>query len=152
MRKIPIAALRSVADQRKSGYMEEILKSGNVYEYSVLINEEDYERIKKDFALPALSAEESVEEYKKSSLGADTKDGPSIFTMAKTANQAFKKWAESGFHLADEATLQSRIDACSKCEFWDKSGFQNTGRCTKCGCSTWAKLRMATEKCPIGKW
>jgi hypothetical protein len=29
---------------------------------------------------------------------------------------------------------------------------RGTGRCSKCGCSTWAKLRMASEKCPIDKW
>lgn len=62
------------------------------------------------------------------------------------------KWASGGMQKTDDATLQKRIEVCSGCDLWDRSGFNGTGRCTKCGCSTWAKLRMDTEKCPIDKW
>ena len=62
------------------------------------------------------------------------------------------KWAKNGFELADKKTFNARLETCKGCEFWDESGFVNTGRCKKCGCSTQAKLRMATEECPIGKW
>jgi hypothetical protein len=61
-------------------------------------------------------------------------------------------WVKEGMPVADEKTLNARLEICKGCEFWDESGFVNTGRCKKCGCSTQAKLRMATEKCPIGKW
>ena len=62
------------------------------------------------------------------------------------------KWAKNGFELADKETFNARLETCKGCEFWDESGFAKTGRCKKCGCSTQAKLRMATEKCPIDKW
>jgi hypothetical protein len=61
-------------------------------------------------------------------------------------------WAKAGFQVVDASQLQSRIDICRGCEFWDQSGFAGTGKCKKCGCSTQAKLRMATSKCPIDKW
>jgi hypothetical protein len=62
------------------------------------------------------------------------------------------RWAESGFAKTPDDTLKERLKICNDCEFWDAKGFKGTGKCTKCGCSTWAKLRMATERCPIGKW
>jgi hypothetical protein len=68
--------------------------------------------------------------------------------LVKTAGQ----WARAGFPLASEETLAARLDACRACEFWDARGFRGSGRCRKCGCSTQAKLRMATAKCPVGKW
>ena len=66
--------------------------------------------------------------------------------------KATAKWAKEGMPVTDEETLKVRLETCKGCEFWDESGFVNTGRCKKCGCSTQAKLRMATEKCPIDKW
>ena len=66
--------------------------------------------------------------------------------------KATAKWAKEGMPITDEETLKVRLETCKGCEFWDESGFAKTGRCKKCGCSTQAKLRMATEKCPIDKW
>jgi hypothetical protein len=77
---------------------------------------------------------------------------PSIPQMAKTLSKALVAFASSGFPIPDPETFNARLETCKGCEFWDKSGFAKTGRCKKCGCSTQAKLRMATEKCPIGKW
>jgi hypothetical protein len=48
--------------------------------------------------------------------------------------------------------LATREATCRACPEWDAQALNKTGRCRKCGCSTWAKLRMATERCPIGKW
>lgn len=61
-------------------------------------------------------------------------------------------WMRSGFNVIDNFNLNKRFQICITCEFWDKNSFRGTGKCNKCGCSTWAKLRMATERCPIGKW
>jgi hypothetical protein len=66
--------------------------------------------------------------------------------------KATANWVKEGAPITDEETLKVRLETCKGCEFWDESGFDKTGRCKKCGCSTQAKLRMATEKCPIGKW
>ena len=48
--------------------------------------------------------------------------------------------------------LATREATCRACPEWDATALNGTGRCRKCGCSTWAKLRMATESCPLGKW
>ena len=61
-------------------------------------------------------------------------------------------WAEKGFILVNESQLIERLKECAACPFWDKEAFSGTGKCEKCGCSTQAKLRLALEKCPIGKW
>jgi hypothetical protein len=72
--------------------------------------------------------------------------------MAKSLAGAAARWAASGFPLASPKALAARLDVCYACEWWDAQGFRGTGRCRKCGCSTQAKLRMATSKCPLGKW
>jgi hypothetical protein len=75
-----------------------------------------------------------------------------VFTRPAKAAISFNNWAMSGFKLATKDTFELRKEICKSCEFWDNSSFNNTGKCNKCGCSTWAKLRLNTERCPIGKW
>jgi hypothetical protein len=72
--------------------------------------------------------------------------------MAKTVVVAAAKWAVSGFSAASEEEITKRKSICAECEHWSAGAFKQTGRCNKCGCSTWAKIRMATESCPEGKW
>jgi len=61
-------------------------------------------------------------------------------------------FARAGFATTPPEALATREATCRACPEWDATALNNTGRCRKCGCSTWAKLRMATERCPIGKW
>lgn len=77
---------------------------------------------------------------------------PPLSEMAKSFVESAKNWALHGFTHTSEKTLKNRLETCQSCEFWKAEAFNNTGRCMKCGCSTWAKIRMATERCPIGKW
>jgi len=63
-----------------------------------------------------------------------------------------KTWAASGMPISKPSAFSQRIEICKACEFWNPKGFKGTGSCSKCGCSTQAKLRMATSKCPIDKW
>jgi hypothetical protein len=77
---------------------------------------------------------------------------PSATQMAANLGSSLVKWAGSGFNATDPETLASRMGTCKACDLWDAAGMAGTGRCRKCGCSTQAKLRMASEKCPIGKW
>jgi hypothetical protein len=62
------------------------------------------------------------------------------------------RFARAGFATTPPEALATREATCRDCPEWDAAALNNTGRCRKCGCSTWAKLRMATERCPIGKW
>ena len=77
---------------------------------------------------------------------------PSLTQMASTFLGSALRWAKSGMQTVTTEQFYSRVEVCKGCEFWEGSGFAGTGRCKKCGCSTQAKLRMATEKCPIDKW
>jgi hypothetical protein len=65
---------------------------------------------------------------------------------------AAHRFARSGFVATPPEALAAREATCRACDQWDASALNATGRCRKCGCSTWAKLRMATETCPLGKW
>lgn len=75
-----------------------------------------------------------------------------MLEMTTSLASSTSDWAKSGFKMVDQAMLEYRLSVCQKCEFWDKTAFAGTGKCKKCGCSTQAKLRMATSKCPIDMW
>jgi len=71
-----------------------------------------------------------------------------IGSFTNSVNQFFA----NGMPCVEPSVLEHRMDICKSCDQWDAQALGGTGRCRKCGCSTWAKLRMATESCPIGKW
>lgn len=48
--------------------------------------------------------------------------------------------------VTDDKTITARRAACEACDRWDH------GRCNECGCYTYAKTRLRSEKCPLGKW
>jgi len=54
--------------------------------------------------------------------------------------------AAFGLHAAPHEAVQLRWAACLACDQHD------AGRCITCGCFTGAKVRVANESCPIGKW
>lgn len=66
--------------------------------------------------------------------------------------KSITQFAQSKFLVTPPEVLAEREATCRACPEWDANALNKTGRCRKCGCSTWAKLRMATERCPIGKW
>ena len=76
---------------------------------------------------------------------------PTTFQMVGKFTKATYNWAKSGFKLADEAELARRTQICNKCKFWYPAARMGLGKCLKCGCSS-AKLKLASEECPIGKW
>lgn len=81
-----------------------------------------------------------------------TKEFLANLATAHRATTAATRFAFSGFAAPKPEALAAREATCRACPEWDAAALNNTGRCRKCGCSTWAKLRMATERCPIGKW
>ena len=50
--------------------------------------------------------------------------------------------------LHDQDIIDKRWDECQKCEFLLKP----TNNCTKCGCFMKVKTKVATARCPVGKW
>lgn len=77
---------------------------------------------------------------------------PTNAQMVSSLAKSMLSWAKQGFKVVSQEVLDQRLAICAGCDLWDKEALAGTGRCTKCGCSTQAKLRLATEKCPIDKW
>jgi hypothetical protein len=77
---------------------------------------------------------------------------PTLPQQAASLGKALVNWTSSGFTATPPDILATRESTCRACTEWDAAALNNTGRCRKCGCSTWAKIRMATERCPLGKW
>jgi hypothetical protein len=77
---------------------------------------------------------------------------PTISQQAASLGKSLLNWTSSGFTATPPDSLAEREATCRACPQWDAEALNKTGRCKICGCSTWAKLRMATEKCPIDKW
>lgn len=77
---------------------------------------------------------------------------PSLPQQSASLGKSLANWTASGFSQTPHEMLAAREATCRACPEWDAAALNSTGRCRKCGCSTWAKLRMATEACPIGKW
>lgn len=72
--------------------------------------------------------------------------------LTRQLASAAGRFLRQGAPLTPAADLAAREAICRACPEWDAAALNATGRCRKCGCSTWAKLRMATERCPLGKW
>jgi len=72
--------------------------------------------------------------------------------MLERLMKSLKRFAKAGMPSVSPEILAAREATCKACPEWDATALNATGRCRKCGCSTWAKLRMATEACPLGKW
>ena len=72
--------------------------------------------------------------------------------MLARFGHAAGRFIRHGAPTTPPEVLAEREATCRACPEWDAAALNSTGRCRKCGCSTWAKLRMATEACPIGKW
>ena len=77
---------------------------------------------------------------------------PSLPQQAASLGKSLVNWTASGFTATPPDILATRESTCRACPEWDATALNNTGRCQICKCSTWAKLRMASESCPLGKW
>ena len=62
---------------------------------------------------------------------------------ARQAGVEAARWMAKGFPLAE---YKKRIDICRSCPSMKGSV------CKECGCLMTIKARMATTKCPLGKW
>lgn len=59
--------------------------------------------------------------------------------------------AVTGTGGASPDTIKDRLAICQTCEYAEiVAGLFRL--CRVCGCSTWAKVRNANERCPKGKW
>lgn len=77
---------------------------------------------------------------------------PPLVKMAANLSTSALSWLKGGCALASSALANERLEICKPCNQYDAAGFGGAGRCLNCGCMIPAKLRLATESCPLGKW
>jgi hypothetical protein len=87
------------------------------------------------------NTEEQVEEIKE----------PGLLTKAGNFVAAMADFASSGFKQVTPEQLAERKAICAGCKFFDPAGYGGTGKCRKCGCSSY-KLDIAASRCPVGYW
>ncbi len=82
-----------------------------------------------------------------------TQYSPTIAEMTRNFADAMLRWVGSGFATVDEVAFTLRLAQCRACPHWDEAARAGVGKCNhpKCGC-TKAKLWLASERCPIGRW
>ena len=78
---------------------------------------------------------------------------PTRMSPARTAAHAAAGIVKAvvGTGGASEELVKQRTAICGGCEHAILS-LGVLSRCKLCGCATWAKVRNADEKCPVGKW
>jgi len=79
-------------------------------------------------------------------------DNLSVFDKIKSVSSSLNNWVNNGIKKTSDENINIRTNICNVCDFWDSEAFNKSGKCNKCGCNTWFKIRMDTEKCPLGKW
>lgn len=79
-------------------------------------------------------------------------DYPTIMEMVNSFSGDMVQWAAAKFARSTRAEINQRLDICRACDYMDKEALHGSGRCKKCGCSIWAKVRLKSSKCPVGKW
>jgi hypothetical protein len=115
-------------------------------------NSEESETSEQNAAIRSTSAKELAPPTKPEVDGRSKQILATPAQMIASAGTAAVNWIKGGLQTLSEDKVQKRLDICKSCEFWDSSALNGTGRCRKCGCSTWAKIRMPAEQCPDKKW
>lgn len=94
----------------------------------------------------------SSEDEKRLTVEGSDKLGVSFSDVAHYS-KALVKWGLSGFPVRTDEEVKAFHAICMECNH------QTEGRCRLCGCRVTKsslpitnKIKMATEKCPVGKW
>lgn len=69
-------------------------------------------------------------------------------TFAVAVGRAVRSLVARKKVLAQPEIRAERMAICEECEYFAKDAV----RCYKCGCKLFAKVALATEACPEGKW
>jgi hypothetical protein len=80
-------------------------------------------------------------------------ENPSTAVLVGRAAKAGLRWVGAGMPLVARATYRQRLTACQACAYWKPAARLGLGKCRAPGCGcTGLKLRLATERCPVGRW
>jgi hypothetical protein len=143
-KQFSIKDLETFSSIRPEGYYEEVLSLCERDGDTLKMPTEEWVKLRNKYY--TIEREESEQEQIEETTDLTLKE------KLRSASKSFSQWAGSGFKIAPKESYDERLGICKSCDFWDPTAFADTGKCKLCGCSTVAKLRMATEKCPIGKW
>jgi hypothetical protein len=80
------------------------------------------------------------------------KKPPSLGRQVESFSKSMKQWAKDRFRTVPDIEHERRLAICLACPSFDPDGWGGSGRCLECGCSTYAKSRIRSQSCPIGKW
>jgi len=70
-----------------------------------------------------------------------------IVELFRTGKDVAVEASSTGRIWATDKEANSRLDACSKCDF-----LQKDGTCGVCTCYMTTKVKFNAAKCPEGKW
>ena len=74
-------------------------------------------------------------------------------TKIRNLRVALRRWRGSGFAMTPGRERRIRSAICAVCPHWHGLGNLGLGECRAPGCGcTRAKIWLATEACPLGKW
>jgi hypothetical protein len=77
-----------------------------------------------------------------------TQEYPPYVAQVGNLFRSALRFVRSGFKLTPKKERQARLEVCLGCDQYD----QAQKRCRKCGCVNSAKVWVASDKCPLGKW
>jgi hypothetical protein len=75
-----------------------------------------------------------------------------LTSKVKSVSQALVEWSKNDFGLTTDKQYNERYQKCLACKSFNPTGYNNTGECTECGCSTIAKLKLISSRCDLGHW
>jgi len=73
---------------------------------------------------------------------------PNPFSFVAAVFRAVRYWLTGYVVIVPEEVEKWRADHCTCCLFFD----EEVGQCEECGCPIEAKVMVASEYCPLGKW
>ncbi len=77
---------------------------------------------------------------------------PVVKNGLKAAGRALKALATGEQVLISKEETSARLKVCVACDRFRQATRVTGPRCEECGCFVKVKARLATERCPLGKW
>jgi hypothetical protein len=148
---VPLAALRR-AQQDDRFALHLVMSRGS----------RDFVQLHLDDPRNAQYAGEEVDDEPRAEGEAERREFSNLELMGGMAG-ALVRWGRAGFRGLNETKAAARLEICHSCphlvEAPDKFVYRvklvkrsDQRVCNECGCVASAKVRVATERCPIGLW
>lgn len=70
----------------------------------------------------------------------------SVGNLIRATIRVIKRFIERKPVIVSDELYSKRLTVCLTCPYYEQP------QCTKCTCIVFAKCRLTTETCPVGKW